>query len=254
MAKNKYATNFAMFKHCYVLAFTFCLLNFVSFSSASELGAKLHHQHIHRHRAANNATLHSNFTDSNANEAKAMIARAQAALAIANKRRIDNIQLNIYAFQNRTTIEAYAPAPPLAYNNTLDLNSTNAKIDTRIPKAFNASAVTSTSDHWSYSLPPELIEAARIVAESEPPVPSTGNHSAIAADVKARYAPNNTDTNRMPQAIRQPDGLFEHVAPRIDEMSNVTGPSVSTRATSEFWMANIRQNGASPFAPSGYKG
>lgn len=237
-----------------MLAFAFCLLNFISFSSASEPGAKFHYRHIHHHRAANNATLHSNISNINTNEAKTMIACAQEALAIANKRRIDNIQLNIYAFQNRTTIESYVAAPPLAYNNSLDLNSTNAKIGTRTSKAFNASAITSTQDHWSYSLPLELIEAARIVAESEPPAPSTGNYSAIAADVKARYASNNTDTNRMPQAIIQVDGLFEHVALRVDEMNNTTGPPISTRATSDFWMANIPQNGASPFAPSGYKG
>jgi len=198
---------------------------------------------------------HSNLTtnSSTGDDAFAMVARAQLALGPANKKRIENLQLNHYAFENATVVAAQVPAPPLNYNNTANLNGTTSQRRS----VFQNTSDSNSSNGSFYRLPAELIEAARIVAESRRTIPDSSKQAALYAEVLAQYGSKKNDTNRMPQAIRHADGLFEHPSNDYEKVlyaNNLTEPTLETRGVSTFWMANIVQNGASPFAPAGYKG
>lgn len=231
------------------------LFNFLQLVSASRehLPHSSYHAHLKGRQiiSSSNSTRNSSSTD----DAFAMVARAQKALGPANKKRIDNIRLNQYTFENPNS---QAIAPPLDYNNTESLNSTTS---IRRSLLSNSSSTPPTNSSV-YSLPPELIEAARLVAESTPTIPDSSKQAALAAEVLAKYSRRVNDTNRMPQAIRKPDGLFVHASQDYEKVtyaSNLTKPTLEkpnleNRGTSTWWMANIVQNGASPFAPPGYKG
>jgi hypothetical protein len=48
-------------------------------------------------------------------------------------------------------------------------------------------------------------------------------------------------------------GWAPGVLPSIASSQNETDDAIGKRASSTFWLANIEQNGQSPFAPVGYK-
>lgn len=111
-------------------------------------------------------------------------------MAVANKLRLENVQYNTYKFLNSTTINQMThPAPPLDYNHNTTLQKRNTA---------NAT-VSSNSTSFSYTIPSELAEAARVLAEASPPAPSASNHAEVAAKIRTKYKRRVNDTNAMPQ-------------------------------------------------------
>jgi len=98
----------------------------------------------------------------------------------------------------------------------------------------------------AYTIPPELIQAARLLAEANTLVPE-GNHTDVAAAMKAKYGHKHRDTNR-PKKLKQPEGLLSIFG--TGHESNDT--SVSKR-DSGYWMVDMAQRGLAPYASSGYK-
>ncbi|CAG9998333.1 unnamed protein product [Clonostachys byssicola] len=125
-------------------------------------------------------------------------------------------------------------APPLNYGQ----NSSSARI-------FSSGKLASNSTS-PYSIPEEIREAARKVAESTPQIPK-GDHSEVAAAIKQKYRSNNNDTNA-PEPLEPPDGKLGQWATSTSNMSS----KVSER-DSGYWMVDMAKRGQSPFAPSGYK-
>jgi hypothetical protein len=186
-------------------------------------------------------------------DAKDIIKRAMKALAIANKLRLDNPQFNKYEFQNASEIaQKYVAAPPLDYGQGNSASNISSRSNGHVSShSANSTKPITSNGSYSYSIPDELAEAARIVAESQPISTTNLNYA-----VKSAPLPGTNDTNAMAQAILKPDGLHGFVP-------NGTGSTIvsldgsdssaTKRATSSFWMENMAQNGVSPFAPSGYK-
>jgi hypothetical protein len=109
---------------------------------------------------------------------------------------------------------------------------------------------------YGYSIPDELRQAAKLVAESTPPSPSTGNHSAIAALMDEKYGTGNKDTHVPVQAFRTYNGLSQIVLDKNDTMPVYdleSEESLEKRSAASWWMAIMTQRGNSPYAPSGYK-
>ncbi|GME48353.1 hypothetical protein CDV56_101071 [Neofusicoccum parvum] len=174
-----------------------------------------------------------------------MIKQALAALAIVNKARVENPKFNRHEFQDDdAAAAARESAPPLDYRAGAAINATS--LARRQAEAGAADPVTNSSAAVarSYSIPPELAEAARVLAEAAPPKPS-GNHSDVARAIRERYALPANDTNA-PEPLRRPEGL-------LGEFGVVGEGGAEKRAAATYWMAEMEKLGGSPFAPDGYK-
>jgi hypothetical protein len=199
-------------------------------------GHKHHPNHHHLHRAhqeragavavLQNATKPDNRSSIDAAAAASIIAQAHEAMTVANKLRLENVQYNRYEFLNSTSVKTGSMlAPPLDYT----ASTSNQTIYRR---GDNTSTTYTNSSSYSYSIPSELAEAARIVAESSPPAPSSSNYAEVAARIKAKYRREVNDTNAMPQVsmslswYKLPRILFAEIVARL--MLNLMGSS-STR-------------------------
>ncbi|OGM39526.1 hypothetical protein ABOM_012090 [Aspergillus bombycis] len=240
------------------------------------------HEHLHRHyqRAASSgvpspvssASLphsstsighSSNHTSFGTSDAALKVSRALKALAVVNKFRYENINYNKYEFTDpKKTTGKRVTAPPLDYSteSVQKLYSMEAAYgdlsNNGSMKEKRDNTTKAAPKSLAYTISPELAEAARILAESAPPSPSTGKESALAAAMQAKYGQNGNDTNMAAQVLRGPNGLVEYAPFNSDEtLFPVSSQSLHKRAASgsQFWMANIEQRGVSPFAPDGYK-
>lgn len=115
---------------------------------------------------------------------------------------------------------------------------------------------TNSTVNYGYSIPDELREAAKIVAESTPPSPPTGNHSAVTALMDEKYGTGNQDTHVPSQAFHAYNGLSQIVLENNDTVpveGNESKGGLEKRSAISWWMATMTQRGNSPYAPSGYK-
>jgi hypothetical protein len=112
----------------------------------------------------------------------------------------------------------------------------------------------------TYSIPPEVLVAARLVAEASPLDTSPENYAAKIATLKTRFTPELNDTNVMAQKLRSPSGLVEYVP--LDKLPAIihnatavsgTGSGIYKRDTTTFWQETIPQLRESLFTLSGYK-
>ncbi len=121
----------------------------------------------------------------------------------------------------------------------------------------NDTSTDADSSTLSYTIPPEVVEAARLLAEANPPNASSDEYDAAVARMKQQYAPKNNDTNAMPQTLQRPSGLLEGFGAIPAAVDNDTAAAHSSafsrRASTDFWIEKITQSGLSPFAPAGYK-
>ncbi|KAL4956505.1 pectate lyase superfamily protein-domain-containing protein [Aspergillus filifer] len=162
------------------------------------------------------------------------VIKALEVLAIANKLRVENAKANNYTFASPDQVAGRRMnAPPLEYSEEI------------ISQLLSDKRVRTRDDSH---LTGELAEAARMLAESSPPSPSTGEHAALAAKVHTKYRSKTIDTNRPPQKLQRPNGLFEHV-PRIAEQTVMD--SSAKRDSQE--TAIFKRRSESSFAPDGYK-
>jgi hypothetical protein len=174
------------------------------------------------------------------NDAKETVRKALDALAVVNKLRMENINFNTYEFSEPGVVRE--DAPPL-------------DIDTP-PTEEQARKRSTDGGGFAYSIPKELREAARIVAESAPPATPEGDHEKIAAAIRRKYARDTNDTNVPRQALLHQDdssglaaGWQDHLYPKTSDRLD----EVVKRATESYWMTTIQQRGSSPFAPEGYQ-
>lgn len=246
----------------FISIFFFLLLTHITIATSHG------HEGFHLPFQRRNATTHenSNVTLSLA-EAQQIVDSFHEAMAIANAARRENPSGNSYTIYTPDEIEeAEKPAPYLDYDTA---DSTAARKlrrhllrrqlsnGTMIP---DEEASSETTTH-SYTIPPEVVEAAKLLAEANPPDTSSDEYDAIVASMKERFAPKNADTNAMPQKMQRPSGLFEFVGnateatPQPDDATfSNEEPALKKRIlASEFWMENIVQRGASPLAPTGYQ-
>lgn len=192
-----------------------------------------------------------------ASDAAAIVSRALKVLSARNKLRLDHIQFNNYQLGNvsETRSSSDLDAAPLDYSPEAVQRAESQEIAAQAQMTRRSSRETAQSQ-YGYSIPAELREAARIMAEEEPPSPSTGNHSAVAAQMRAKYGLKTKDTLSPPQTLRAYDGLSTYV---LDSNGSAylgghrSENEIEKRAVSSWWMATMTQRGESPYAPTGYK-
>ena len=199
------------------------------------------HQNRHHHHFSRSSQIKG--IASNSTSPDVLVSQALIALAEINKHRLQHPSFNTYEFQNASEATSRGhSAPFLEYGNVI-LNST--KVKSRRQNLSNNSTMNETSP-GAYTIPPELIQAARLLAEANTLVPE-GNHTDVAAAMKAKYGHKHRDTNR-PKKLKQPEGLLSIFG--TGHESNDT--SVSKR-DSGYWMVDMAQRGLAPYASSGYK-
>jgi hypothetical protein len=190
-------------------------------------GHQHHGSHGHLHARSNqdeqNQTLDSDHASLSGPEE--IVRRALAALSVVNKARVEHPIFNKKEFEK--TPGATEVAPPLDYGNTtLSRRSSNG-----------------TSGVVLYSIPAELADAARLLAEATDQLPK-GNHSDVALAIRKRFARRLNDTN-VPETLDTPEGLLGAFGPDTSE--------ITARATYGYWMADIKHQAFAPYAQTGYK-
>ncbi|OBT56198.1 hypothetical protein VE04_02872 [Pseudogymnoascus sp. 24MN13] len=214
------------------------------------------HEHSHaRGEEGSVATLPSNLTttgshfhanSSSHRDAGALVAAALEALAVRNKVRLDHLQFNKYELAPTYAADG-SDAPSILEYANVPSNST----DLKRRQNSNGSAISDApgpDGTYKYSIPSELSV-------------TSGNHSAVAAIMRKKYDLRNNDTNAMaPNVV-----LTKQLGISVEELSgSVLAGDQSTRrldsegglhkrAASTYWLANVLQRGASPYAPAGYQ-
>ncbi|KAM0211010.1 hypothetical protein ACHAQD_010475 [Fusarium lateritium] len=177
-------------------------------------------------------------------------------MANANRAIIANPRPNRLEVLNSTEIRRAQKSPP-----PLDYRNVTAK-SLRARDSGNE-----TSKDLRYSVPDELIEAARLLSENWKPSSDDldGGYASDVQHLKDSFMYKVNDTNMMPQMLQYDSGLIKPVhepasAFRYSENdTNVAehvvdkDKNLRKRASSDWWMATISQRGSSPFAPSGYQ-
>jgi hypothetical protein len=230
-----------------ILLICFLFLCFVSCCNAMGPAHHGHHHHHQNKRRAGSDTTYASLTPisqaaaasstMSLEEARDKVEQALKVLTTVNKDLTSNPQRNTYQFQNESSIKANKQAPPLQYQNS-NIAARSTNMGQNEPKA--------------YTIPVELVEAARIVAES------TSNHGlgGQGLDINAvlsKYRQKTNDTNAPPQAHRSPNGLGRPFIADTASSEQFILNMHSKRDSSTFWLTEIDQTGTSPFAPAGYK-
>jgi hypothetical protein len=242
----------------------FLLVGFLYTAHAHSHGhghhGKLHQLHDEHHVSRDASSRARNSSGSAAD----IIARFQLAMAVANQAIIESPKENA----PNTTSRGHkgTKAQPLDYSGNFHQHA-NGTVFRR-----DASGNTvSNSTRESYTVPAEVVEAARVLAEANPLPPA--DYDALLADVRARMAKRKAhfnDTNVMKQKMQRPSGLVEYVNPsemaitvqngtqvagpkHPDDYIDKTGVKLGKRETTKFWMETMTQRGSAPYAPSGYK-
>lgn len=225
-----------------------------------------HHGHHHHHHARSHdlhipesashvsgsvhaVTSSGPYAAGETSDAADAVARALKVLKQRNKLRLENVQHNNYKLRAFSDKSSDPNSRPLDYSPKAAETSTDSNNQT-IRRSSD------TKENYGYSIPPELREAARILAESTPPSPSTGNHSAVAALMREKYRSGISDTSIPLQSYRTYDGLSDIVMQNnqsVPSGNSIPEEGLGKRASSSWWMATMVQRGANPYAPSGYK-
>ncbi|PTB47605.1 carbohydrate-binding module family 50 protein [Trichoderma harzianum CBS 226.95] len=161
-----------------------------------------------------------------------MTVDAIKAAAIRNKARLESPHFNKDEFASPSREPSLAP-PLRIVNETSTLSA----------REISQQNVSSSA----YTIPPEVVEAARIMAESTPQQPA-GDHADIAARIKQKYSHKLNDTNA-PKHLGTPEGRLGAWA-MPDSVGN---SSEVLKRDSSYWMLTMPQLGSNPYAPSGYK-
>ncbi len=244
-----------------------CLFSvFLVFSSVLAHGS--HEQgHSHVHQLLRKPLLarsgNWNGTRTNLTSPEAILERAQAIIAQKNKARLENPSFNKHEFLAPDELAKLGnPAPPLDLNVVPGDNITiAARVKRRQSLNSTTDAAAAADDKSPYTLPDEVIEAARLIAESTPQIP-TGDHADVAAAMRQKYGGNSAGGSNRPPKLQRPMGGLARFGDGVEYSSNSSAvgsvsddPSASHAAKRAygFWMADMAQLGASPYAPAGYK-
>ncbi|RPA79578.1 pectin lyase-like protein [Ascobolus immersus RN42] len=240
-----------------IFLFVFLQLACVNVNARHQHGHHQHHHRKHVREVHDNSSNPKSYESATGNSklspdlAKEQIMSALKALSVVNRLRLQNIRFNTNEFANVSSRDDLPnTAPPLDLDVALeDLTVAEKRW---IKKRKAATGSKNTTETYSYSIPDELREAARLVAELSPPETPQGDHESIAAKMRKKYALKTNDTNVPKQSLVKVTGLegnfpFETVQ---------TSSSLDARDTAAgtYWMANMEvQRGSSPYAPTGYK-
>ncbi|KAJ5552813.1 pectin lyase-like protein [Penicillium frequentans] len=233
-----------MIRHLIGTLCLFLLLGWLPIIQASQHG---HHSHDHLHKRHNNtASYDSNYS------AKEVVEEALKALRIANKLRVDNSQFNKWEFQNSESDNRGSSAVPLSDYLDSMKNTSLARLVKR--SVTNNSNPLESNPKYGYTLSPEIAKAAKEVAESQKPTPWDVDYASIASKIRAKWSTGTNDTNAMIQKLSRSNGLDKYTSfDQPDGLQTSIGHENAKRDTSSYWMASLEQNGASPYAESGYK-
>jgi hypothetical protein len=191
------------------------------------------HNHHHHHNLANAAgKAPRNVENETLSDIERLVQEAIKAAAARNKARLESPHFNKDEFAKPSREPSLAPPLRIA-------NSTSP-LSTRQTSAQNVSSS-------AYTIPQEVVEAAKIMAESTPQKP-TGDHEAIAARIKQKYSRKLNDTNA-PRPLGTPEGRLEAWA--LPE--SIGNSSELLKRDSSYWMLSMPQLGSNPYAPAGYK-
>jgi hypothetical protein len=198
--------------------------------------------------------MQSRLGNSTSGDAAALVAAALDALAVRNRLRLDNPRFNTYEVLPADIPSANKPTGDNIVPSILEFADV-ASNSTLTKRALNSTGPISEEANpdggYKYSVPAELVEAARILAESTPQHVSTGNQSDVASKIKAKYALKVNDTNAMPASFAMTE--MPSILPvSSNETTSLESSGLKKRA-SKYWMANMQQLGSSPFAPKDYK-
>ncbi|KAL4796348.1 hypothetical protein BDV19DRAFT_388484 [Aspergillus venezuelensis] len=175
------------------------------------------------------------------------VEKALEALRIANKLRVENYQANTYEFNTTKAAKSQKSSIPL-------LDYTDARKNGTLTKVHKREGGSNSNWLYGYTVSKDIARAAKDVAESQPPTPWEANYASIASRVRAKCSSGNNDTNVMNQQKLKKYGLIEFtIFEQPRGLQDETQDTLSKRASSSYWMASMVQNGASPFAPDGYK-
>lgn len=220
------------------------------------------HQHDHRHdhhrhwrrdgqprapSSSSSAVPSTSTTSMSLVDAQAVVNAALQAVAVMNQGRVDNPQRNKYQFGNASVTENHSPAPLLPYTQT------TGEV---VRRAGSGNTTSGNANTYAYTIPEQVAEAARLLAEASPQIPVPRNEEKIAQIVREKRKPVN-DTNMPKQVLRRSNGFGSYVSGDSNlESHSLPGSSQSElrkRSDEDFWLATITQTGESPFAPAGYK-
>ncbi|KID94680.1 LysM domain protein, partial [Metarhizium majus ARSEF 297] len=200
---------------------------------ASVLAHSKHEHDAHSHLHQNLDRSSSPAGNSSSEGAAELVKHALATAALRNKARVENPMFNKPELDPKAKQPSLAP--PLTY-----LGGNRTQVDKR-------DGIEANSTSAGYSIPRELAEAAKFVAESSPQVP-TGDHEEVANRLRHKYKLKVNDTNA-PTRLQTPEGLLSQWGPDMaaDDASDLH------RRDSGYWMLDMPQLGSSPFGPQGYK-
>jgi hypothetical protein len=246
--------------HAKMLFSVYSLIFFTPFLASAHLHQHGGSKHSHFHVSRDNENV--SHGDDSLDKALKLLASGQAAMAIANKAIITNPRPNRLEVLNSTELaKVQTPPPLLGYHG----NRTAKFLEARDGKGSEGNG---TERDMRYTLPDELIEAARLVSESwTPPKEDGDDYAAAVLDLKNTYKNQVNDTNMMPPMLQYGSGLVSRVeeppsafryggneSDLIEPSHKVDGNEhLAKRGANDWWMATIQQRGSSPFAPSGYK-
>ncbi|KAH6857100.1 pectate lyase superfamily protein-domain-containing protein [Chaetomium sp. MPI-CAGE-AT-0009] len=173
-------------------------------------------------------------------------------MAVANQAILEAPKENVARVQDsKPRRRKGKKARPLDYSGEFDQHG-NGTVFRRDGGNNRTAGTTLTRE--SYTVPSEVAEAARIMAEANPLPPV--DYDALLADVRARMAKRKAhlnDTNAMPQKIQSPSGLVEYVPPAELAITPDIGNTKRQVEATTFWMETMTQRGSAPHAPGGYQ-
>ncbi|KAH7309114.1 LysM domain protein [Stachybotrys elegans] len=182
-----------------------------------------------------NSATRSNQTSPTDASATSIVEQALKVLAVVNKNRVEYPVFNANEFQDPD--EDIKPAP------LLDYTADPEEIISQIQRRANPSSDESPQS-LSYRIPPDLAEAARMVAESSPQVPE-GDHEDVAAAMRRKYSGEGLNDTNIPTEKQAPEGL-------LGSFAGASG-GLEERASGYWMIDDQRFPGKSPFSPSNYK-
>ncbi|KAF4951438.1 hypothetical protein FSARC_12921 [Fusarium sarcochroum] len=186
-------------------------------------------------------------SDSSIEKARKLVAKGQTAMARENAR-----------IMSRTSRRSQGPAP--IFSKTSGSTETVPELQYE-DQTLHTAGMGETS-HGLYVVPTELVEAARIVAESTS-LPQAGSFEFSDQSEYLNSERGSSDTFYMAPVLKNGDGTRQYtlksgLAHRFADnglkAAQLKGSDRDGKIpSSAWWMANIEQRGASPFAPKGYK-
>lgn len=243
-----------------------CLLFYALVGTNVLVVASSHHGHSHAAHLHSHGHVKRNESTSNVDgieAARQLLAKGQAAMARANRAIVSDPRPNRMEVLDAAELkEARVPPPPLDYNEN---NNGSALLMSR--SNVNGTSGNQTLEAPRYTVPDELITAARLVSEAWKPSIDDGEYAEAVASLQDRYKDKVDDTQMMPPMLQHASGLTEYVdEPAISFRygENVTdvvdtpkradsASSLQKRNANNWWMSSIRQRGSSPFSPDGYE-